>query len=220
MASEYYILKPAVDTPETGNAYPAVESYDDYDFNAPDSVHKLNFREFPDFEPNVRFKLAKGAKLTDMLSQAAISAHGFLINEKLKNAFMQFNIVPHKYCPATIEDHQGNFHQYFWMHLAWEEGKKLVDYNNSVFFKRKFSNNLGYIELSSEEDFWVKKEEMGSRYMIGIESLKLKGQPPYQLMIAPFKTDIVTDTSLKDFLSSFSGIEFEPVNYLHFTSPN
>lgn len=217
MATEYYILKPAVDTPETGNAYPAADSYDDYDFNASNSVHKLNFQELPNFEPDIRFKLAKGAKLTDMLSQAAISVHGFLINEKLKEAFEQFNIVPHKYFPATIEDHQGNFHQYFWLHLVWEEGKKLVDYNNSVFFKRKFSNNLGYIELSSEEDFWVKKEEMGSRYMIGIESLKLKGQPPYQLMIAPFKTDIIVDTNVKDLLSVFSGIGFESVSYFQFT---
>jgi hypothetical protein len=57
----YYILKPAVDTPETGNAYPAVESYDDYDFNATNSVYKLESDKFPDFTPDIRFKHAKEA---------------------------------------------------------------------------------------------------------------------------------------------------------------
>jgi hypothetical protein len=31
--NHYYILKPAVGTEETGMAFPAVESYDDYDFD-------------------------------------------------------------------------------------------------------------------------------------------------------------------------------------------
>jgi hypothetical protein len=216
----YYILKPAVGTEETGNAYPAVESYPDYDFNAPNSVHKLDFREFPNFDPDIRFKLAKGAKLTDMLSQATISAHGFLINEKLKNAFEQFNIVPHKYYPAKIEDRNGNFHNYFWMHLVWKEGINFINYEESVFFKRKFSNNLGHIKLSSDEDFWSKKEEMGSRYMIGIECLKFKHKPSYPLLVIPYKTDIVVDESLKDILSNYSGTDFQIVDYLKFTNPN
>lgn len=216
----YYILKPAVGTKETGMEYPAVESYDNYDFNAPNSVHKLNFREFPDFIPDIRFKLAKGAKLTDMLSQAAISAHGFLINEKLKKAFEQFNVVPHKYYPAKIEDCNGNFYDYFWMHLVWKEGISMINYEESVFFKRKFSNNLGYIKLSSDEDFWTKKEEMGSRYMIGIECLKFKYTPFHQLLVIPYNTDIVVDESLKDILSNYSGTDFQIVGYLKFTNPN
>lgn len=216
----YYILKPAVDTPETGSAYPAVESYSDYDFDGPNSVHKLNFTEFPDFTPDIRFKLAKGARLTDMLSQAAISAHGFLINKKLKNALQQFNIVPHKCYPAKIEDHQGNIHNYFWMHLVWEEGIDLIDYKDSVFFTRKFSNNLGYIKLSSDEDFWAKKEEMGSRYMIGIERLKFKHKPSYHLIVIPYKTDIIIDEPLKNGLSNYSGIDVQIVDYFQFTNPN
>ena len=72
MSPQFYILQPAVNIPETGNAFPAAESFDDYDFDGPRSVHKLTFREMPDFEPDIRFKLAKGAKLTDVMSQAAI----------------------------------------------------------------------------------------------------------------------------------------------------
>jgi hypothetical protein len=216
----YYILKPAVDTEETGHVFPAVESYDGYDFNAPNSVHKLNFREFPGFVPDLRFKLAKGAKLCDMMGQATINAHGFLISERLKAVFEQFNIIPHRYYPAKVEDHKGNFHDYFWMHLVWEEGKDFVNYNDSVFFKRKFSNNLGYINLSSDKDFWDKKEELGSRYMIGIELLKFKVKPSFQLIVIPYKTDIVVDELMKNAISNYSGIDFQLIDYIQFTNPS
>ena len=209
MAQEYYILKPAVDTPETGNAYPAAESYDDYDFKGPHSVHKLNFREFPDFAPDIRFKLAKGAKLTDMLSQAAISAHGFLISPRLKEAFEQFKIVPHQYYPATIEDHQGNLHQYFWMHLVWEIGKEFIDYNNSIFFKRKFSKNLGCLKINSDEEIKTLLEEFNGRFMIGFEAIKLIELPPFELFPVPYNIDIVMN---------YSGIAFTLPSYLHIPS--
>lgn len=217
MASEYYILKPAVDTPETGNAYPAAESYDDYDFNAPNSVHKLNFREFPDFEPDIRFKLAKGAKLTDMLSQAAISAYGFLINEKLKNAFEHFKIVPHKYYPATVEDHKGNFHQYFWMQLVWEDWKNIIDWKNSNFFIRRVSKNLGPIDISSYDDFLSKKKELGAVKMIDFEKITLKSKIEFDLF-TQLKSDIYSTKPLKEYTehNSFSGVDFSIAEKIRF----
>ena len=39
--NQYYILKPAVGTKETGMAYPAVESFEDYDFKATSKNSKL-----------------------------------------------------------------------------------------------------------------------------------------------------------------------------------
>ena len=57
----YYVLNPAVDNEETGPAYPAAVSYNDYNFNAANSAHKLTFREFLNFIPDLRFKLAQGA---------------------------------------------------------------------------------------------------------------------------------------------------------------
>jgi hypothetical protein len=215
----YYILKPAVDTPETGNAYPAVESYPDYDFNAPNSVHKIKFNEFPDFTPDIRFKLAKGAKLCDMMGQATINANGFLISEKLKSVFEAANMVPHKFYPATIEA-KGTLHQYYWVHLVWNDGKQIIDFPNSVFYKQKFSNNLGYLKINSEADYINTKSEIGSRYMIGFEKLRLKEQPSFDLMIVPFKTDIFISEKLKSQLSSLTGLEFELLSYVEFTSLN
>lgn len=210
MANTYYILKPAVDTSETGNAYPAADSYDDYDYEAPNSVHKLNFREFPDFEPDIRFKLAKGAKLTDMLSQAAISAHGFLINEKLKDAFERFKIVPHKYYPATVEDHDGNFHQYFWMHLVLEERFELLNFEKTNFFAVK-KGSKEYFEIKTPEEFQEKRKELGFFSPLKIENGVLN-QTDYDLMLHPLKANELASLTIKDYFSnndSFAGLDFE-----------
>lgn len=214
MSQAYYILKPAVNTEETGQTYPAVESYDNYDFDGPNSVHKIKSRDFPDFEPDIRFKLAKGAKLCDMMGQATINASGFLISEKLKAFFEGVNSVPKKFYPATIEAN-GEFHLYYWMHLVWKEAEKLIDYENSMFFKRKFSNNLGTILLTSAEDFWRKKEELGGRYLIGIEKLTFKNIPEYDIIPIPFKTDIIVSGRIKDQLNDFKGLELFHEDYLN-----
>jgi len=211
MTTQYYIIKPAVDTPETGNAFPAAESYDNYDFNAPNSVHKLNFREFPDFVPDIRFKLAKGAKLTDMLSQAAISAHGFLINEKLKNVFEQFNMVPHKYYPASIEDHHGNFHQYFWLHLVWEN-TSIINWASSLFFYANFEEKRK-LSFKSIEDYNLKKKELGMFVPIQIEHIELINVN-YDLFVHPFQALPLVSPIAKDVLanSHLSGMSIELLN--------
>jgi hypothetical protein len=219
MSQQYYILKPAVGTKETGMAYPAVESFEDYDFNAPNSVHKIQFNEFPDFTPDIRFKLAKGAKLCDMMGQATINANGFLISEKLKAIFESSNTIPCKFYSATIEN-KGTIHQYYWVHFIWEEGKQLIDFPNSVFFKRKFSNNLGYLDIKSNEDIQNTLNEYQGRYMIGFEYLKLKEQPSFELMIVPFKTDIFVSENLKSLLSTFTGIDYELLKNVDFTALN
>ena len=215
MATEYYILKPAVDTPETGNAYPAADSYDDYDFNALNSVHKLNFREFPDFEPDIRFKLAKGAKLTDMLSQAAISAHGFLINEKLKDTFEQFNIVPHKYFPATIEDHQGNFHNYFWVQLVWENAKDFINWEESEFYKKRLSKNLGSVSIKQEEDILNEREKCDVATLINFSKVSFKNHE-YDAFLINYFTEIYVSKEINEALtkSKLTGIEMVKANKL------
>lgn len=217
--NQFYILKPAVGTKETGMAYPAVESYDDYDFNGPNSVHKIKFNEFPDFDPDIRFKLAKGAKLCDMMGQATINAHGFIISEKLKLILEQANTVTCKFYPAPIED-KGMIHKYYWVHFVWEDAKKLIDYEGSKFFKRKFSNNLGYLDIKSEDDLNVTLAEYQGRYMIGFELIKIKEQPSFDLMVVPFNIDIIVSESLKLLLEQCSGLLFEKLIYVEFKDLN
>ncbi len=208
--TKYYILKPAVDTPETGSAYPAVESYDDYDFNAPNSVHKLTFREFPGFEPDIRFKLKPGAKLTDMLSQAAISAHGFLINEKLKNVFSSLNIVPHKFYKAYIEDSKGTIHNYYWMHIVWEDFS-IIDWDKSLFFYAHYEDKIK-LNFSSVSKYQNKKKELGMFTPIQVERLYLKSVD-FDLFVHPLQALILLSHKGKAPLqeNNIKGIDIKPL---------
>lgn len=208
--SEFYSIKPAVDTKETGKVFPAVESYDNYDFNSSRSVHKLTFRKFPDFEPDIRFKLAKGAKLCDVMGQATISAHGLLISEKAKEVFSEINIAPHKFYPSYIEDRNGDIHNYYWMHLVWEDMTKFIAYQNSSFYKRKFSNNLGELCIDSDKQFWEVKEELGSRYMIGINKIQLEKGIDFHLFPFPYSSAILITDSAVNKVNSLSGLDISP----------
>lgn len=163
--NQFYILKPAVGTKETGMAYPAVESYDDYDFNGPNSVHKLDSDSFPDFIPDIRYKLVKRAKLCDVMEKSNISSNGLLINEKVKTVLEQYKMIPHEYYPATIED-KGIIHQYYWLHFVWKNGINHLDFANSKFQINEFGENLGDIKLNSYKELINKQSELGFMKMI------------------------------------------------------
>jgi len=208
--SEFYSIKPAVDTKETGKVYPAVKSYDDYDFNSSRSVHKLTFGKSPDFEPDMRFKLVRGAKLCDVMGQATISAHGLLISEKAKKVFSQVKIAPHKFYSSPIEDHSGTIHNYYWMHLVWEDVIKFISYENSSFYKRKFSNNLGELYIDSDRTFWKIKKELGSRYLIGIKKIQFDKPIDFHLFPFPYSSKLLIRDSAVNKVNLLSGLDISP----------
>lgn len=207
MSQQYYILKPAVGTKETGMAYPAVESYEDYDFKGFNSVYNLDSDCFPDFTPDIRFKLAKGAKLCDVMGQGTISACGLLINEKVKEVLEQFNLIPHKYFSATIED-KGVIHQYFWVHFVWEDGIKHLDFENSKFQINEFGDNLGEVEIETYKELLDKQTELGfMKTVYNYQSLMIDVN--FDLFIHPFNKTIYVSEKVFTSLThkSFKGIE-------------
>lgn len=215
-SEKYYILKPAVDTAETGNAYPAAESYDNYDFKAPNSVHKLNFREFPDFEPDIRFKLAKGAKLTDMLSQAAINANGFLVNQKLKEVIEKTNTVPCKFFKAKIE-FKGGIADYYWMHLVWPDGINFVKFPNTNFNITEFGTVIEPISINSYEELGEKQKQLGVIKMIYAEQIVMR-EPNYDIWPNPINIGILVNEKTRHLIDSVnpSGVSFEVNNSVLF----
>ncbi|MBY0349163.1 MAG: hypothetical protein K2W79_12960 [Hydrotalea flava] len=209
--SQYYILKPAVGTNETGMAYPAVESFEDYDFNAPNSVHKLKSKEFPNFIPDLRFKLAKGSKLCDIMGQATINAHGFLISQKLKSIFENVNSVPCKFYSATIEDKQ-TIHQYYWVHFVWVESIKHIDYEKSSFYIKRGLRNIGNIRVVSYENFLIENNKMDAVNYLAFEHLNINTPIKYDCFVLEHSTEIYISFDLFEKIKtgSITGIEIEP----------
>ncbi len=205
MQDKFYILKPAVDTKETGHVFPAVESYDDYDFNSSNSVYNLDSDSFPDFTPDIRFKLAKGAKLCDIMGQGTISACGLLISQNIKDVFEKFNLIPHKYFDATIED-IAVIHKYFWVHFVWEDGIKYLDFENSKFQIKRASKDLGDVKIESLKDLHSKQGELGFIKMIQNYEYTFFN-PKQDLFIHPLNKIIFISESLKTKMSDISGVE-------------
>ncbi len=209
----YYILKPAVGTEETGNAYPAVESYQDYDFNAPNSVYKLDSDKFPDFAPDIRFKLAKEAKLCDVIAQGTISACGLLISEKLKSRLEAENLVPHKFFPATIEVDKDKVEQYYWLHLVWPDGVKYLDFKKSKFKIKRASKDLGEIQIENLNDLHSKQGELGFIKMIHNYEYTFL-DPNFDLFVHPLNKTIFVSEKLKTKMAGFTGIELTLAEHL------
>lgn len=127
-----------------------------YDVKSPNSRTNLNYDEFPDFVPDLRFELHEKSKLTDVVDASNISAIGFLVNEKVKCIFDEFNFPTHRYYNASILDHKGNVLPYYWMHII-SNGYSLVDFEKSVF--RKSSFPLKVTATKSDEKIWVEDIE-------------------------------------------------------------
>jgi hypothetical protein len=193
--SSLYLLKPAVDTEETGSSYPAVQSYDDYNFKAYNSMHTLKAWEFPEHAPDIRFELAKGARLTDMLTQAAISGDGFLISEKLRNLFETLKMPPHRYYDATVE-FENNLYTYYWLHIVWNDGVKFVNFPGTKFEIIKFSKIIGSIEISSYEDLKSKQKELGFIKMIYANQISMR-MPNFDLFPVPINGCILATEKIK-----------------------
>jgi hypothetical protein len=205
MKETFYILKPSFDTEETGHVYPAVESYDDYNFKSSNSVHNLNHHAFPAFTPDIRFRLAKGAKLCDVMGQATISAYGILISERLKNSINELKIPPHRFYSAFIED-KGQTFNYYWLHIVWNDNIHLVDYSESSFFQKRGNRDLGDLTITSLKDYQNMKEQLGSRFMIGQKKLVLHTEPDYDMWTAPYRANIIINSKAKSFFENFTGI--------------
>ncbi len=181
--NHYYILKPAVGTEETGMAFPAVESYDDYDFDGPSSVHTLKTHTPIINDIDIKFKLAKKANFTDLLSQATINSTGFLISEKFLSIIETYNVIPFAIYPTEIVSKQST-KTYYWIHFVWQEWHEYVNWQLSTF--RLFENG-GFtpIEINSYSQYI--KEVNKSQYFRIAPDKPILFQIDYDLYNHPFQ---------------------------------
>lgn len=160
----YFILDFASASKETGTQFPQVQKMSvGYDYDTSNSIYavgKCRF-SFPDFKPNLdSFVLHPKANLTDVISISLINGAGFLISEKFKKLLQDFNIVQHKFYPASVIHEELTNSNYYWMHII-NDLTDYVNYKRSKFFIYKnFSINAGTISIESKEHFLKRKDEL------------------------------------------------------------
>lgn len=174
---KYYILSYSTKEEEIGTSdFPQCEQIAYKILKEPNSVVNLNNENFPPFIPNLSLKLKEDAILTDAISPSNISAIGFIINNKIKNIFSEFNLLEHKYYNATVMDSKNTQHNYFWLHF--KENRELffknIDYNKSHFHVTDLAfNKIEDIEIMSYNNYLENQKKLTFKY-ISASKLYLK----------------------------------------------
>lgn len=132
---QYYTLTHAVDTEQTGPAFPQVSVKGPRIYPHPILLaNNANNGTYPpdNMPPFDYLQLNKGAKLTDLMSSPF--SNGFLISEKLKQLFIESNITDYKiYDVALLDTKNKLIDGYFYFHSA-SCLREFIDYPKSKFF--------------------------------------------------------------------------------------
>jgi hypothetical protein len=151
-----------------------------------------------------------------VLSQAAISAHGLLVNAKVKNLLSGFTIMNHKYYKCLVKDLKGNTHDYYWLHLV-DNFTDRINYLKSVFYWTKSTFRKDVIKLTSYQDYLELKKQNGILWGIDIDQISFDEKFNEKLDLfscIPFDIRIYTSKKLKGALMDISGIKMQEA--LHF----
>lgn len=116
-----------------------------------DGVYNVCRNSFPNFVPNIDFKLHKKAKRTSFLESAAIS-FGMIINSKFKDVLKKFNLPPHAFYPIKVY-HKGELLDYYWFHYIVRDFWDWLDKNKS---KAVITDNKKGFQAVAEIDLSLK----------------------------------------------------------------
>lgn len=149
---KYYILKNSNEKKDVGSQYPQIQEIGGtMHKDAPDSIYKVPSGRFPDFIPNLNYlNLHPKAKLTDVLSAAHIS-NGFILSQKVKNIFDEFNLIEHRYYPAII-NHNGTLYKDFFWFCPIGDLVDYIDFNRTEFYITDSFNEKFQINIENKED--------------------------------------------------------------------
>lgn len=149
-STKYLQLSESTDTKVIGRHFPQTDHID------LKIAHSLSFHNLSKTPVNFkRIELHKTARVTDVLSTAAISAHAFLLSRKALEVFLQFDLGKHEIYPATVY-HNGGKYDYGVLHFV-NDLHGIVDFTKSEFY---LANILGGyerdIEIESRQDYDTK----------------------------------------------------------------
>jgi hypothetical protein len=131
---KYYLLSNSAKKEEVGTYPQTTGLVDGYEEFSENSMVNLNSDELPNFVPDLRFELDKDAILTDIISPSNLDyAKGIMMNEKAKNAFKPFKLIPHQFYEATIKANN-NILIYYWLHTL-PPTLDIVDFSKSIFLE-------------------------------------------------------------------------------------
>ena len=133
------------------------------------NAHAIPFHEFPKIK--IEFKevhIHDTSKLTDCISDAAISAHGFILSDKALEVFRKYDLGTYKIYPMNLY-HKSVKYDYGFLHIL-NDMIDLIDFERSTFFVEKLIGGHAFdIQIKDKADFIEKRKSAGNGTLEGTE---------------------------------------------------
>jgi hypothetical protein len=105
-----------------------------YDPKASDSFWNVKHHEFPDFVPNLQFKLTRRAKATDIVSAVGLG-HGFIVDDSVRLLLKKLKLPEYAFYPLKLFTKNSTL-DYFWFHFICNDFWEWIDKENSKLYLR------------------------------------------------------------------------------------
>ena len=135
---KYYIIKTGLENESTGPVHiQAPLMKEGYDYNAENSVDRMERTKFPYFIPNMNYyELDPKAKSTDVISVQR-PHFGFLINERTKHLIENFELPTHRLYKAYVGySDKEVYENYYFIHIVSDFTER-IDFGRTQFFINK-----------------------------------------------------------------------------------
>ncbi len=173
--------------------------------------------------PDLKFKLKKGAIMSDYISTTAGPGCDMLISPELYDCIRLFNVMPYQVFPALIDANK-DIREYLWLHLYGLPFVDLIDYNKSSFIRTEWTIPQDSIALESFSQYQqLKSQDKTGAFGVTFDSLTLKDSIIWDLFFPfPFDSTIVISERLADELikSNYTGLSIEPTDLISCTLNN
>lgn len=199
----YYKLSPFIDNK---HKYPQVECLTPFTAQQLSPWHELG--EIP----TLKFKLQKGAKLSDLLSTTSGPACDLLISPKFFNVLLQFRMLDYQDIKSTIFLRNEEI-AYNWLHFYGLNIVKYINFEDSAFIETEWTFPKCPIEIKSFEHYLsLKEKDSSGSFGVAIDKIVFKEHFDMDLFfIFPFDSTIYISEkmALRMISETISGIYLE-----------
>ena len=233
---DFYAMRPACDTEETGPNYPQIKDITggNWDIKDPKSMYsQFTFYSTPaDTTPDFGvFNLYSSSKLTDLVSNGVLGTFSLIITEKFKNTLTDFNLGTHWFFPIYLK-HKSDTLKYFVLHLNNDLSDRII-YEQSIFYTQEglIGTNKRDIVFDNDEHYLKYREELKNESPNSVMS-KTSIKAKKIVIDNSLDIDIVTSkrTGIDIFISSklankilersLTGIDLKKTKKLHKNTAN
>lgn len=174
--------------------------------------------------PDLKFKLKKGAVISDYISTTVGPGCDMLISPELYECIRHFNIMPYQIFPAIIDTNK-DIKEYLWLHLYGLAFVDLIDYNKSSFIRTEWTFPQDSIALESFSQYLqLKSQDNTGAFGVTFDSLTLRDKSTIWDLFFPFPFDstiFISERLAEELIkSNYTGFSLEQTNRIIYTSNN